>query len=43
MAFCTSCGMVMHDEDAFSHVCNQADLPVKGKPIPKGKTKAEVI
>ena len=32
MAYCTACGMIMHDEDARSHICKQSDLPEKGKP-----------
>ena len=41
MPVCTECGFVMHLDDAAKHVCDVNDLPEKGKPIPKGKTKAE--
>ena len=47
MALCTNCGTLMHEDDVPSrvggHVCDPADLPEKGKPIKKGKTKLEVI
>ena len=41
MALCTQCGALLHDLDANSHVCDEADKPEKGKPIKKGKTKLE--
>ncbi len=31
MAFCTQCGIIMHDDDASSHVCDVLDLPTKGQ------------
>jgi hypothetical protein len=31
MAFCTRCGVVMHDDDVNDHVC--ADVPKKGEEI----------
>jgi len=33
MAQCTQCGVIMHDDDAETHVCDILDLPEKGKPI----------
>lgn len=33
MAVCTKCGCVMHDDDVENHICNDADIPKKGKPI----------
>lgn len=31
MALCTNCGAVMHPDDMERHVCDAADVPVKGK------------
>jgi len=41
MSICLECGWIMHPKDCLNHVCNPADLPEEGKPIPKGKTKTE--
>jgi len=42
MALCTQCGMLMHEEDADTHVCDPRDIPDKGKPIRKGYKKEEI-
>lgn len=32
MAFCTQCGVVMHEMDARTHECKPEDKPEIGKP-----------
>jgi len=31
----------MHNDDAYTHKCDALDIPDKGTPIKKGKTKQE--
>lgn len=31
MAFCFECATLIHSDDVRTHVCNPADLPVKGE------------
>lgn len=40
MGLCLRCGCLFNDEDY--HICDEADVPEKGKPIRKGDKK-EVV
>jgi len=31
MALCSDCGAIIHKEDVASHICNELNLPQKGK------------
>jgi len=33
MTICTECGVIMHPDDAATHVCLEEDKPKKGQPI----------
>jgi hypothetical protein len=33
MAICTQCGLLLHDDDIDTHICQEEDKPKKGKPI----------
>lgn len=30
MALCTECGVILHIEDAKTHICDPTDIPAKG-------------
>ena len=32
MAICTQCGLLMHEQDVDTHVCNPLDIPEAMKP-----------
>jgi hypothetical protein len=31
MTLCLQCGAIMHREDATKHICDAANIPIKGK------------
>lgn len=36
------CGALMSDADMTNHICDENDVPEKGKPIKKGFKKGEI-
>lgn len=31
MAMCINCGAIINKEDAMKHICNELNIPIKGK------------